>query len=243
MSTLFISDLHLDPSRPAVIRAFLDLLKQRAVNADVDALYILGDFFEVWIGDDDDAELNRSIVEALRELTNTGTPVYIMHGNRDFLIGERFCQESGCQLLADPTVIELYGKPRLLMHGDSLCTRDARYMTFRAEVRSPAWQSVLLSKSVEERRAIAAKLREDSKDHNSNKAEDITDVTPEEVVSALQQHGADLMVHGHTHRPQIHSLSVNNNPATRIVLGDWDQFGWILCYQPDHSFELEKFSI
>ncbi len=139
-------------------------------------LYILGDFFEVWIGDDDDAELNQTIIAALKTLTSSNTPVYIMHGNRDFLIGKQFCQQTGCQLLPDPTVINLYGRNVLLMHGDTLCTDDIGYMEFRLQCRSKAWQNELLSHSIEQRRKLAKQMRADSKAANSNKAEDIMDV-------------------------------------------------------------------
>lgn len=241
MSTLFISDLHLDPSRPAVTRAFLDFLEDKAHQAD--ALYILGDFFEAWIGDDDDAELNQQVADALKQLTTSGVPCYLMHGNRDFLIGQQFAEQSGCQLINDPSVVELYGKPVLLMHGDSLCTKDQAYMAFRQQVRSPQWQQMVLSKSLLERRALAKQLRESSQENNSNKAEDIMDVTPEEVVKALSTANTDLLIHGHTHRPAVHPLDTDNGPAQRVVLGDWLDNGWTLEYKNDGSFDLNKFSI
>ncbi len=238
MTTLFISDLHLDPSRPAVTRAFLDLLAGEARSAD--ALYILGDFFEVWIGDDDDAELNQTVIAALNVLTSGGTPVYIMHGNRDFLIGKQFCQQSGCQLIPDPIVINLYGRDILLVHGDTLCTDDTEYMQFRQQCRSEAWQSALLSHSIEQRRLLAQQMRADSKEANSNKADDIMDVNLGEVLRMFEQHGVDLMIHGHTHRPAIHQL---DNSAQRVVLGDWHDTGWIIRYPADGEFKLEEFSI
>lgn len=241
MSTLFISDLHLDPSRPAVTRAFFDFLEGKARQAD--ALYILGDFFEAWIGDDDDAELNQQVADALKQLTTSGVPCYLMHGNRDFLIGQQFAEQSGCQLISDPSVVELYGKSVLLMHGDSLCTKDQAYMAFRQQVRSPQWQQMVLSKSLLERRALAKQLRESSQENNSNKAEDIMDVTPEEVVKALTAANTDLLIHGHTHRPAVHPLDTDNGPAQRVVLGDWLDSGWTLEYKNDGSFDLNKFSI
>jgi UDP-2,3-diacylglucosamine hydrolase len=241
MTTLFISDLHLDPSRPAVTRAFLDLLEGDAKQAD--ALYILGDFFEAWIGDDDDAELNQQVSQALKVLTDGGVPCYLMHGNRDFLIGEQFPQQSGCQLISDPTVVDLYGKSVLLMHGDSLCTGDQEYIAFRQQVRSPQWQQAVLSRSLEERRIMAQQLRAQSKDSNSNKAEDIMDVTPEEVVQALETANTDLLIHGHTHRPAIHELQTASGEAKRVVLGDWLDFGWVLEYQADNQYQLKKFTI
>jgi UDP-2,3-diacylglucosamine hydrolase len=158
MTTLFISDLHLDPSRPAVTRAFLQLLEQQARSAD--ALYILGDLFEAWIGDDDDAELNLTVIAALKALSDSGVKLYVMHGNRDFLLGEDFCQRTGCQLLSDPSVVNLYGQDVLLMHGDSLCTDDAEYMAFRVQCRNPAWQAPLLAMSLEQRRQFSQQLRD-----------------------------------------------------------------------------------
>lgn len=239
MTTLFISDLHLDPSRPAVTRAFLDLLSGEALTAD--ALYILGDFFEVWIGDDDDAELNQTIIAALKTLTSNSTPVYIMHGNRDFLMGGQFCQQTGCQLIPDPTVINLYDRNVLLMHGDTLCTDDTRYMEFRQQCRSKAWQNELLSHSIEQRRKLAKQMRADSKAANSNKAEDIMDVNQDEVQRMFIQHGVDLMIHGHTHRPAIHQQKDNN--VKRVVLGDWHNTGWIIRYPASGDFKLDEFPI
>jgi UDP-2,3-diacylglucosamine hydrolase len=241
MSTLLISDLHLDPSRPAVTRAFLDLLEQQAPTAD--ALYILGDFFEVWIGDDDDAPLNQTVIASLKKLTSSGTPVYIMHGNRDFLIGSLFCQQSGCQLISDPTVANLYGQPVLLIHGDTLCIDDIKYMEFRTLCRSEPWQTALFSHSVAERRQLAKQMRADSQNANSNKAEDIMDVNQNEVIRMFEQHNVELMIHGHTHRPTIHDHIANKNKVQRVVLGDWHESAWIIRYQSDNSFQLEEFTI
>lgn len=237
MSTLFISDLHLDPSRPAVTRAFFDLLEQQAASAD--ALYILGDFFEAWVGDDDDSDLACSVSAALRGLTDRGVSAYLMHGNRDFLIGEEFCSKSGCQLIDDPTVIDLYGHRALLMHGDSLCTDDHEYMAFRAQCRSPEWQQAILSRSLEQRRQLAQQLRADSREANSNKAEDIMDVNAAAVREALQDYDVDLLIHGHTHRPAQHTVTCDQGEATRVVLGDWDRYRWWLVYTADHSFSLK----
>lgn len=238
MTTLFISDLHLDPSRPAVTQAFFALLENQASTAD--ALYILGDFFEVWIGDDDDAELNRSVIDALSQLTGKGIKVYLMHGNRDFLIGEQFCRESGCQLLTDPSVVTLYGQPVLLMHGDSLCIDDAPYMAFRAKSRSKEWQEPLLAMSLEQRRQFSKQLRAQSVEANSNKAEDIMDVNAAEVTRVMAEHGVKRLIHGHTHRPAVHELP---GVGERIVLGDWDQTGWYLALETDASFQLKQFDI
>ncbi len=241
MTTLFISDLHLDLSRPKVIDAFKQFLTEEASSAD--ALYILGDFFEAWIGDDDRSDLNTDISNALKQLVDSGTPVYLMHGNRDFLIGEDFCQQSGCQLITDPVVVNLYGQKTLLMHGDSLCTDDVSYMEFRMQCRSQAWQSAVLAKPLEERRLLAQQLRANSREAMSNKAEDIMDVNQQAVADILKQYDTDLLIHGHTHRPDIHSLSIEDKTATRIVLGDWESYGWVLRYQPDNNYSLDKFAI
>lgn len=236
MTTLFISDLHLDPSRPAVTRAFLQLLDEQ--SGAIDALYILGDFFEAWIGDDDNSELNQVVIGALQALSDRGVQLYIMHGNRDFLLGDAFAAQSGATLLADPCVIELYGRKILLMHGDSLCTGDREYIAFRNQVRDPAWQQALLAKPLAERKAIADQMRNASRDANSNKASAIMDVTTADVEKALENAGTDLLIHGHTHRPAIH-----NNQYTRIVLGDWGEKAWVLRYPKNGEFVLESVAI
>ncbi len=219
--TLFISDLHLDTSRPAVTDAFFSFLKDQ--THDCEALYILGDFFETWIGDDDHTPLHDSVSEALANLANSGTAIYVMHGNRDFLIGSDFCERSKCSLLPDPSVIDLYGTPTLLMHGDSLCTEDVEYMAFREKIRNPVMQQQLLAKPIEERRQIAAQLRAQSNESMSNKASDIMDVTAGAVLDALKESRTLRLIHGHTHRPNTHKLSVDGKQAIRYVLGDWEQ--------------------
>ena len=242
MSTLFISDLHLDPSRPAVTRAFLDLLAQQTHH--IDALYILGDFFEAWIGDDESDPLHEQVKQALRLTTDSGTPIFIMHGNRDFLMGDDFCQQTGCLLIEDPSVVELYGHKVLLMHGDSLCTADSSYMEFRATVRSDAWKKDVLNRSLEERRVMAKKFREASMEAQSNKAEDIVDVTPSEITKVMNNNNVNLLIHGHTHRPAIHTVALDGGTeGKRIVLGDWDDHGWLLRYENTGQYELEQFSI
>lgn len=223
---LFVSDLHLHESRPEVTRGFYRFLQEQAAKAD--ELYILGDFFDVWIGDDDDQPLVGEVASELSKISSGGVGIYLMHGNRDFLLGEDFAAASGAQLIPDPHLIDLNGRPALLMHGDSLCTGDESYMDFRAMVRSDKWQSEFLAQPLAVRRKIAQDLRERSQSMNSSKAEDIMDVTPEEVVSAMESAGVDLLIHGHTHRPTRHQLSVNGKPAERIVLGDWHDEGWCL---------------
>ncbi len=237
----FISDLHLDESRPAVTRAFFEFLDTRVKGAD--ALYILGDFFEVWVGDDDDATFARQIVERLRRFRDSGTPIYFMHGNRDFLVGEQFARATGATLLSDPTVIDLYGKPLLLMHGDSLCTRDREYMAFRQQARSAEWQQALLAQPLEARRALAKKLREQSKSMNSLKAEDIMDVTPKEVVGEMTKHGVKTLIHGHTHRPARHTVDLKGQCGERFVLGDWGESLWWIEASTDGGLALRHATI
>ena len=220
MTTLFISDLHLDPSRPEIIATFRRFIAEEAVNAD--ALYILGDLFEAWIGDDADDETGKQFVAAMRPLREARKPCFYMHGNRDFLLGERFARESGMTLLPDLSVINLYGTPTLLMHGDSLCTDDAAYQAFRQQSRAPAWQRAFLARSIAEREAFARQAREESRRYtrdNANAA--IMDVNEGAVADAMRAAGVKRLIHGHTHRPATHSFDLNNAPATRIVLGDW----------------------
>ncbi len=229
--TLFISDLHLDDTRRYVTEAFVEFLQQEAINCD--ALYILGDLFEAWIGDDDHSVLSQQVIAALAALTDSGVPTFIMHGNRDFLLGDAFCRAAGCELLVDPSVIEFYGQATLLMHGDSLCTSDAEYMAFRAKMRDPTMHQQLLAKPLAERRDIAAQLRAGSASANSNKAEDIMDVTTDEVVQQLQDFNTSRLIHGHTHRPAIHSVALATGEGQRIVLGDWGEKLWYLDLRPD----------
>lgn len=238
MTTLFISDLHLEESRPDITEAFLGFLDGKA--SGVDQLYILGDFFEAWIGDDERTPLQEQIATALRKLRDSGTRIFLMHGNRDFLIGQDFCDRAGATLLDDPTVIDLYGTPTLLMHGDSLCTADVEYQKFRANMRNPQMQKMMLARPLEDRQQMARQLRQMSMAKNQGKAEDIMDVTPEEVVKELEHHGVQLMIHGHTHRPAIHDLEANGEPARRIVLGDWDTHVWWLEARSGQEPDLKK---
>ena len=238
MTTLFISDLHLEESRPDITEAFLGFLDGKA--SGVDQLYILGDFFEAWIGDDERTPLQEQIATALRKLRDSGTRIFLMHGNRDFLIGQDFCDRAGATLLDDPTVIDLYGTPTLLMHGDSLCTADVEYQKFRANMRNPQWQQMILQRPLKDRQQMARQLREISMAKNQGKEEFIMDVTPEEVVKDLEKHGVQRMIHGHTHRPAVHELTANGSPAKRIVLGDWDKNVWWLEAEPGKEPELFK---
>ena len=231
MTTLFISDLNLEESRPDITGAFLGFLKTHAMG--VEQLYILGDFFEAWIGDDERTPLQEQVAAALREVRDSGTEIFLMHGNRDFLIGNDYCERAGATLLDDPTVIDLYGTPALLMHGDSLCTRDEGYMRLRRWLRNPVSLFILHHLPLAKRQQLAQKLRSSSKQQTRMKASDIVDVTPDEVVNIMQRHRVRTLIHGHTHRPAIHTLEVDGQPARRIVLGDWDRQGWAL--QVDQS--------
>ena len=235
---LLISDLHLEEERPDITRAFLDLLHGRARGAQ--ALYILGDFFEAWIGDDGMTPFQRSICAALRELSDSGTAIFIMHGNRDFLIGKAFCKAAGATLLKDPSVVQLAGEPVLLMHGDSLCTRDLGYMKLRRILRNPIVLFILRHLPLRTRHRLARKLRSESRAQTRMKANDIVDVTPEEVPRVMQQFGVRTLVHGHTHRPAIHKLQIGEQAAKRIVLGDWDKQGWAL-QADEQGFQLAAF--
>jgi UDP-2,3-diacylglucosamine hydrolase len=231
MTTLFISDLHLTAARPTINTLFFDFLQREASHAR--ALYILGDFFEYWIGDDalDQAEY-RPIAQALRAVAAGGTPVHIMRGNRDFLLGDRFAHEIGCRLIDDPTVIDLYGTPVLLMHGDTLCTDDVDYLAFRKMTRTESWQRDFLAKPMPERDAIARGHREVSRQSTAQKAPEIMDVTQAAVVAAMHEHGVRHLIHGHTHRPCEHVFDLDNKPAHRTVLGDWYRQGSVLRCSP-----------
>jgi UDP-2,3-diacylglucosamine hydrolase len=238
--TLFISDLHLDPGRGEITELFLDFLRTGARQAE--ALYILGDLFEAWVGDDDDSEHHHTIVEALSDLTGHHVPVYLMHGNRDFLIGEQFEHLSGCTLIQDPTIIDLHGTKTLLMHGDTLCTDDVDYQKFRSLVRDPHWRGQFLSKSLAERYAIADALRKKSQAATSEKAQAIMDVNQQAVEQTFREYEVPQLIHGHTHRPAVHEFSVDGKPVRRIVLGDWYEQGSLLRCN-DSGCHLENLSV
>jgi UDP-2,3-diacylglucosamine hydrolase len=237
MSTLFISDLHLSAERPAITALFLDFLRSRARQAE--ALYILGDLFEYWIGDDVAALPEyRPLIEGLHELTEAGVPVYVMHGNRDFLLGSGFEQQTGCKLIPDPTLVSLYGKEVLLMHGDTLCTDDLAYLKFREMVRNPDWVKMFLGKTIAERVAIVRDYREISKTATATKKPEIMDVNPHAVATTMQQHGVRHLIHGHTHRPAQHDLQLDGQRVRRTVLGDWyDQGSVLVCDAKDCVLE------
>jgi UDP-2,3-diacylglucosamine hydrolase len=220
-SSVFISDIHLEDTRPELTSALEEFLYR---HRRCDALYILGDLFEAWIGDDDDAVLAKHVAGVLRSFSVGGPALHLMHGNRDFLLGQDFCSRAGAILLCDPTVIDLYGTPTLLMHGDSLCTGDTHYQSFRRQVRMPHWQAEMLGRGLHERREIAVRLRAVSRESISNKPEDIVDVTPAAVTRVMAEHRVKRLIHGHTHRPARHAETYGE----RWVLGDWRDRGWAI---------------
>jgi len=228
MSTLFISDLHLDPARPHIVELFTQFLSADARRAE--ALYILGDLFESWIGDDDDSALAHRVASSLSALRQSGVPVFFMHGNRDFLLGEEYAQRAAMTLLTDPTVVELNGERTLLMHGDTLCTDDAAYQEFRALVRSPNWQNQFRRRPLTERRAFAAQARAESIKHTAEAEQAIMDVNQDAVIAAMRHHDVRTLIHGHTHRPATHSFQIDGQRAERIVLGDWYEQSSVLTW-------------
>jgi UDP-2,3-diacylglucosamine hydrolase len=226
VATLFISDLHIDASRPAITEQFLSFLSDEARHAE--ALYILGDLFESWVGDDAADPAQSAAMAGLHSLTEHGVPCFVMHGNRDFLLAEQFCRMSGARLLPDPLIVTLYGEPILVMHGDALCTDDRAYQRLRATVREADWQRQFLALSIASRRALAGAARAGSQAHTAAVEYAITDVNADSVALALRNSGVATLLHGHTHRPAIHPLQVDGRPCTRIVLGDWYDQGSLL---------------
>jgi UDP-2,3-diacylglucosamine hydrolase len=231
VATLFISDLHIDASRDGITEQFLDFLRTEARQAA--ALYILGDLFESWIGDDAPDAAQSAVTAGLLKLTSSGVPCFVMHGNRDFLLSAQFCRSSGAQLLPDPLIITLYGEPVLVMHGDALCTDDRAYQRLRATVRDSGWQRQFLALSIEARRALAGAARAGSQAHTAAMENSITDVNSDSVAAALRAAETATLLHGHTHRPAIHALKVDGKPCTRIVLGDWYHQGSVLRWDHD----------
>ena len=226
-SSLFVSDLHLSEERPEANERFIEFVEGTAREAR--ALYVLGDLFEYWIGDDDlDEPFNAVMAGFFGRLSRSGVEVYVMHGNRDFLVGERFCRETGARLLQDPVVVELARVKTLLMHGDTLCTDDLDYQQWRRTARSDAWQREFLSQGLEARRRAVGGLREKSRQVIQAKPADIMDVNEEAVREALRAHGATRLIHGHTHRPGQHRLEVDGRPCERWVLPDWYRPGGYL---------------
>jgi UDP-2,3-diacylglucosamine hydrolase len=236
MKTLFISDLHLHQQRPEGIAAFTRFMDGLPGHAA--ALYILGDLFEFWIGDDTPLPGYVTVMEAMRRAADRGLPVYFMHGNRDFLIGEDFAAATGCSLLTDPATVEVAQTPVLLMHGDTLCTDDTEYQAFRRQVRDPQWQQKFLAMPPQKRVEMALAYRSESMKRSGEKSTEIMDVAPAAVTAAMEDAGVSYLIHGHTHRPGIHRLDVEGRQAQRIVLGDWYEQGSVLEWT-DQGFELK----
>jgi len=236
MKPRFISDLHLSENNPKLVEAFLKFLQESKQVCT--HFYILGDLFEAWIGDDDDSLLSNKVKKALYEFTNDGPKTFFIHGNRDFLIGNSFAEDTGITILPDPYVLDINNQNVVISHGDFLCTDDKDYISFRNEVRSEEWQSNFLNKSLVERKEIASSMRDTSQEATSEKSNAITDVSSLAVQDFVNEHTPDLLIHGHTHRPNIHKVS----DSIRIVLGDWGDYGWFLSIN-DKDYKLEKFSI
>jgi UDP-2,3-diacylglucosamine hydrolase len=228
MARLFVSDVHLDTQAPQATEQFLAFLREQAARAQ--ALYILGDLFEAWVGDDDRDPQKEQVVAALSALRAAGIPCFVLHGNRDFLLGEQFCLRSGCVLLHDPVVAQWDGEPVLLTHGDALCTDDHPYQELRSTVRAAAWQRRFLALPRARRELLAQEARAGSRRHTARTIPVIMDVNEEAVTAAFRASGVRRMIHGHTHRPAVHELVVDGEPAQRIVLGAWYEQGSYLHY-------------
>ena len=233
--TYFIADLHLCENRPDITACFLRFLKDDAIEAE--KLYILGDLFEAWVGDDDDSPYLKTIADALTKLSQIGTKIYFIHGNRDFLLGKSYAKKAKMQLLPEIETIELYGQTVVIMHGDTLCTRDINYQVFRKKSRSWWWQTAVKSLPLFIRKKMAVNYRKQSAAATAVKSQEIMDVTESEVVTCLEQYQSQLLIHGHTHRPAVHEIMANGENAQRIVLGDWYEQGAWLKVTPE-SIEL-----
>ncbi|HEX3843485.1 MAG TPA: UDP-2,3-diacylglucosamine diphosphatase [Steroidobacteraceae bacterium] len=232
---LFVSDVHLDAAAPEAQLQFIDFLRTRVAGAR--ALYILGDLFESWVGDDDVGDERGAVLAALRELTASGVACFLLHGNRDFLIGEDFCRETGCQLLPDPVIAAIDGEPVLLTHGDAFCTDDHAYQELRSIVRRPTWQRRFLDLPLVDRQLLANEVRAGSRVHTQRTIPKIMDVNAAAVDSAFKAARVRRIIHGHTHRPAVHDALVEGQPAQRIVLGAWYEQGSYLAYN-NGSYEL-----
>lgn len=237
--TLFISDLHLDSSRPEILNLFRSFLES-IDPPSCDALYILGDLFEAWVGDDQTDPFSQDALAALRKSAARGVPLFFMHGNRDFLAGNGFADATGCRLIDDPVVVPVQGTGTVLTHGDGLCTADIEYQEFRKTVRGDAWQQDFLSRPLAERLSVAADMRDASRAQTRDKPVEITDVSDAAVSGLLRQYGVRRMIHGHTHRPAIHDIALDGATAKRYVLGDWYTGGSVLRCNPDRWW-LERF--
>ena len=233
MKPRFISDIHLSEDNPHLTNAFKLFLNESKKTCT--HLFILGDLFEIWIGDDDDNLFIQDIKKALIDFTSDGPETFFMHGNRDFLVSENFAKETDVTILPDPYTLEINNQKVILSHGDFLCTDDKDYIDFRNQVRDKDWQNNFLKKTLEERKQIAATLRADSKKATSKKSNEITDINNQSVEDFINEHQPDLFIHGHTHRPNIHDVG----SSKRIVLGDWGEYGWLLTIN-EQEFNLEK---
>lgn len=243
MAVYFISDLHLKPEEELITKGFLGYLKQLQATGDAEQLYILGDFFELWIGDDYTNPYIDMIQQALNELANSGCQLFFMHGNRDFLVGEDWAKANQCTLLDDPYVLQLGNQKLVLMHGDSLCLEDVEYQKMRALFRSAPFKTNILSQTIDQRLAFAQKVRGESQSSQQDKSYEIMDVTQSAVDEELSKHGVDLMIHGHTHRPNTHQWEHEGQTRTRIVLGDWTDQGWQIRWTAESGFELSSFDL
>jgi UDP-2,3-diacylglucosamine hydrolase len=232
----FISDLHLSENTPSVTQGFFEFLKTAA--QELSHLYILGDLFEAWIGDDDDSELATNVMQEINHATRNGLEIFFIHGNRDFLCGQKFAEQSNLTLLPDPFFLNFFDQKIALSHGDNFCTEDLEYIKFKKEVRSEKWQQEFLQKPLDDRLNIASNMRDASQKNNSNKDISIMDVTPNAIQEFFAEHRIDLLIHGHTHRPNTHQI----NSGTRIVLGDWHKTGWCLMLDEQQQ-ELKEFTL
>lgn len=226
MTTLFISDLHLEAERPDISKQFLHFMQTEASEAD--DLYILGDLFEAWVGDDDPNTHYFTIKRALRKLVDSGIPVYFMRGNRDFMVGREFANETGVEILKDPYKVVMYGQKVLLSHGDVLCTDDVQYQKIRKMTRDPDWQATMRAKPLKDRLRMAAEARRQSLEQTLNLSMEIMDVNKDAVKLVIEKFQVDVLLHGHTHRPAVHDVEVGRRKAKRIVLGDWYTQGSML---------------
>ena len=232
----FISDLHLSENTPSVTEGFFEFLKTSA--QELSHLYILGDLFEAWVGDDDNSELAIGVMQKINHATRNGLEIFFIHGNRDFLCGQKFAEQSNLTLLPDPFFLNFFDLKIALSHGDSFCTEDLEYMKFKKEVRSQKWQQEFLQKPLIDRLNIASNMRDASRKNNRNKNVAIMDVTPAAIEEFFDEHHIDLLIHGHTHRPNTHQT----NTGTRIVLGDWHKTGWCLMLDEQQQ-ELREFTL
>ena len=235
MTTYFISDLHMEKIESPITSTFSEFLKRLNQN---DTLYILGDLFESWIGDDNVSELSQFVIDQLNSLSKQGIHIGIMHGNRDFLIGQDFCDAASIELINDPCIIEINGEKAMLTHGDQLCTDDHEYQAFRSVVRNPIWQKDFLNFPISKREKIAGETKDASKHSKVQKTMEIMDVNPDAVLKAFDENAVEIMIHGHTHRPSVHKISNDQNHFIRYVLGDWSKESAIILKWDDSGIEL-----